>query len=311
MEQAGTIAGRMAKDISQQESEKRSPKPTSPTPSLPKSDGRPAHQWESCNSIKRVLSREAEAEGGQMVVASVCPQCGGIGWVRSTAGPHEPEFGKLSQCPTCSEPARKRYLASMCGLEGRMMDLRFADWGRGNWTDIDQTEQERRAEQRRVAWKAIKDALEKRSGIHTFYGDFGSGKTHALAIIVNECRDKLIESYYAPLASVLDHLRSLYGQKRDTSEYWQRLLDVPVLALDEVTRFNATDWAMDKLFVLADTRYRRRTSHLTIFGTNDDPRKATPPGESIGYLVSRMREGVLVELRGDMRPAVKGAWWNE
>jgi DNA replication protein DnaC len=200
----------------------------------------------------------------------------------------------------------------MCGLEGKMLDLRFTDWDRGNWTGIDPSEQERRIEQRRVAWRAIKDALDKRAGIYTFYGDFGSGKTHALAVIVNECRDKLIESYYAPLASVLDHLRSLYGQKRDTSEYWQRLLDVPVLALDEVTRYNATDWAEDKLYVLADTRYRRRTSHLTLFATNDDPHKVQPPGEGIGYLASRMRESrAIVELRGDMRPAVRGAWWNE
>jgi len=263
------------------------------------------------NSIKRVLSREVEAVGGQRVVESVCPACGDLGWVRSDASPGEDGFGKFSQCPTCSEPARKRWLASMCGLDGKTMDLRLADWNGGNWPDVDGAEKEERIQQRRVAWKAIKDALDKRSGIHTFYGDFGSGKTHALAVIVNECREKLIESYYVPMASVLDHLRSLYGKKRDTSEYWQRLLDVPVLALDEVTRFNATDWAQDKLFVLADTRYRRRTSHLTIFGTNDDPRKGLPPGECVGYLVSRMREGVLVELRGDMRPAVKGAWWNE
>ena len=311
MEQAGTIAERMAKDISQQESETPSPQPTSPMPSLPTSDGRGPRQWEAYWGIKRVLSREVEAEGGQKVVASVCPACGGIGWVRYDAQSGDAEFGKLTQCPTCSAPARKRWMASMCGLEGRMMDLRFTDWSAGNWTDVDDAEKERRTEQRRVAWKAIKNALDKRTGIHTFYGDFGSGKTHALAVIVNECRDKLIESYYAPLASVLDHLRSLYGQKQDTSEYWQRLLDVPVLALDEVTRFNATNWAEDKLYVLVDTRYRRRTSHLTIFGTNDDPRKATPPGESIGHLMSRMREGVLVELRGDMRTAAKEQWWNE
>ena len=246
-----------------------------------------------------------------MVLEPVCPVCGGIGYVRSDASPGEQGFGTMSQCPTCSEPARKKWLAKMCGLEGRMLDLRFTDWSAGDWTDVDPSEREERTQQRRVAWKAIKNALDKRSGIYTFYGDFGSGKTHALAVIVNECRDKLIESYYVPMASVLDHLRSLYGQKRDTSEYWQRLLDVPVLALDEVTRFNPTNWAEDKLFVLADLRYRRRTSHLTIFGTNDDPRKGAQPGESIGHLVSRMREGVLVELRGDMRPAVKGAWWNE
>ena len=72
--------------------------------------------------------------------------------------------------------------------------------------------------------------------------------------------------------------------------------------------FYATEWACEKLFLLVDTRYQRQDSHLTLFATNDDPRKELPPAEAIGYLFSRMREGDLIELRGDMRPALHKRW---
>lgn len=135
-----------------------------------------------------------------------------------------------------------------------------------------------------------------------------SGKSTALAIICNEIREQMIDTLYAPLSKVLDHLRSLIGQNADSSPYWERLLNVPVLALDEVTRFNATNWAEEKVFLLVDTRYQRRDTHLTIFATNDDPKKELPHNEAMGYLLSRMREGDMLELRGDMRPGVQQKW---
>ncbi len=123
--------------------------------------------------------------------------------------------------------------------------------------------------------------------------------------MVNELRQQLVEGYYAPFALIVDHLRNLFATGQDSSTYWQRLLNIPVLALDEVSRFDeGRAWIRDRLFVLADTRYRMRRSHLTLFATNDNPRAALPTSDAIGYLFSRMREGRLFELRGDLRSAV-------
>jgi DNA replication protein DnaC len=162
--------------------------------------------------------------------------------------------------------------------------------------------------QRKRARVAMVQAIEKRAGLLTFWGDFGSGKTLAMQVVVNELREEHgIEGYYAPLAAILSHLRSLYNANADTSDYWQRLLGIPVLALDEVTRFRTdSQWQQEQLFVLVDTRYRRRDTHLTLFATNDDPRLSLPPEEAIGYLLSRMREGTLCELRGDVRAVAGG-----
>ena len=147
----------------------------------------------------------------------------------------------------------------------------------------------------------MKLAIQYRQGFYTFWGDFGAGKSLALQIVINELRGVNVQGVYEPMARILEHLRSLYGRHETTSNYWEQLLAVPALAIDEVTRINATDWAREKLFELVDTRYRRRHDRLTLFATNDDPNVSLPPEEALGYLYSRMREGKLVELRGDVR----------
>ena len=239
---------------------------------------------------------------------SVCPVCGGARVLLRRVSRELDEgvyaLGARAKdvtvpCPVCGADAQKGWIARHCGLEPLERTRKLHHWR------VPGFENKAWQGQRVMAKDAIIRALEGRTGLWTFWGDFGSGKTLALQIIVNELRElNTVEGYYAPFAGVLEHLRNLYNAKAETSSYWQRLLDIPVLALDEVTRFKATEWAQQQLFVLVDTRYRRRHSHLTIFATNDDPRQALPPEEDIGYLFSRMREGVLVELRGDVREAV-------
>lgn len=229
-------------------------------------------------------------------VNNTCPGCGGLGFVRCGREAEDPEFGKAQKCPICSEGQRRQWLQTNCGLNDSELLHRLDDWQPGTFADKPECRQ-----QRIKALQVMRGMLERRTGLFTFHGDFGGGKSFALQVMVNEFRERLIESYYVTFAGVLDHLRSLYSQRQETSTYWQRLLDVPVLAIDEATRFDDKGWAQEKLFLLVDTRYRRRKSHLTLFGTNDDPGQMLPPGDNIGYVFSRMREGVILELRGDMR----------
>ena len=229
---------------------------------------------------------------------NLCPGCKGLEVVKDAD-----RGGEMAPCPICGTSARAEWFARNCGLEGKMLDLRVKDWGVGKWLDG------ARIKQREEAGTAIEYFISHPTGFVTFHGDFGSGKSTAMSIICNELREQMIETLYAPLSKILDYLRNQIGAREDSGPYWNRMLNVPVLALDEVTRYNATDWAQDKLFLLVDTRYRRKDTHLTLFATNDDPRKELPPAEAIGYLFSRLREGDLLELRGDMRPAVVQKKW--
>jgi len=207
----------------------------------------------------------------------------------------------LMRCPTCGTEGQRAWIRRRCGLEPAEQGRKLHDWRTPAMGAAQQ-------QQRVVARRAMEAAIERHTGLTTFWGDFGSGKTLAMQIVVNELRElRTMDGYYAPFAAVLNHLRLLYNQRTGSSEFWQRLLDVPVLAVDEVTRFRAdSEWQQEQLFVLVDTRYRRRHSHLTLFATNDDPRQALPPGEALGYLYSRMREGELIHLEGDVRQAVGG-----
>jgi len=161
-------------------------------------------------------------------------------------------------------------------------------------------------DQRRAVLTAIEGMVDSPRGLHTLWGDFGSGKTFALQIAVNELRElRQVEGYYAPFSVILDHLRNLWANGQDSSSFWERLLNVPVLALDEVTRFDdSKQWAQEKLFNLVDTRYRRRGTHLTVFATNDNPNTVLSTDDPVGYLFSRMREGAMYLLEGDLRQAM-------
>ena len=246
------------------------------------------------NSIKNTLN--AEAERLNRPVENVCPSCGGAGYLRYDVPVDHPKFGQIERCEVCSLPARKAYFAKHCGLEGRELGRTFACWRVGDWAD------EGKRQERIQAKQLMYDAVKKRVGFYTFYGEFGSGKSLALQIICNELRDRLVDTYYTPFVGILDHLRGLYALNKNSSEYWDRLIDIPVLAIDEVTRFDdSKSFARERLFSLIDTRYRRTTSHLTLFSTNDDPTLELPPTDDIGYLFSRMREGEIIRLSGDFR----------
>ena len=249
-------------------------------------------------TARRMAAYHAEMAGKPM--PALCPECGGTGYVKvmADANPGDPLFGKSVHCQICNRDRRARWLADNCGLECGEMDKAYSSQYRlGDWL----TDSELYEQQRVAASAALLEMRQRRVGMYTFFGDYGSGKSFALQIAVNEARADMVESFYAPFSLILSHLRQLVAQKSDSSNFLQRLFDIPVLAIDEVTRFNDTGWAMEQLFVLADTRYRRRNSHLTLFATNDDPRILLDTSESIGYLYSRIRQGKLLELRGDMR----------
>lgn len=193
-------------------------------------------------------------------------------------------------------------LAQRSNLEKRERDLMLTDWKVPSIPDHPGW-----MAQRRTARQRIEGAIEAQAGLFTFWGDFGAGKTMAAQVVVNELRQRhAVKGAFTTFAGILEHLRAMYGRNEDSSLYWEQLLDVPVLVVDEVTRFNeASEWQCEKLFALVNTRYRRKDTHLTLFTTNENPNQALPPEEGIGYLFSRMREGKIVELRGDVRAAMR------
>jgi DNA replication protein DnaC len=80
----------------------------------------------------------------------------------------------------------------------------------------------------------------------------------------------------------------------------QRYQNFPLLALDEVDRFNKTNWAMEELFQLID--HRLNNSRCTTFIVTNTKITDFPP--DFGYMVSRLNEGLILDMGGpDVRPA--------
>lgn len=207
-------------------------------------------------------------------------------------------FGQLDRCPDCGQGRKIEAVTKRCGLTRPELELRLTDWKPGPWQDL--------RRQRADALVTMVEVVEGRHGLVTFWGDYGAGKTMALQIVTNELRLRGVDCHYAPFSVLAGALRQTMfnsDTRGATERYWDWLVGIDALAIDEVTRFNPTGWARERLWMLADTRYRRRGEVLTVMATNEDPTVPLPVGEAVGYLYSRMRQGALVELRGDMRTA--------
>jgi DNA replication protein DnaC len=145
------------------------------------------------------------------------------------------------------------------------------------------------------------------NGFTTLWGGVGTGKSHLLISAINGFLGMNIRGIYAVMPEWIAHLKSLYDEPdgfRLTNSETQRLMDIPVLAIDELDpdKLNFTPWVKELVFRLIDHRYRNMRQVLTILGTNVQP-KDYP--EELGYLGSRMTEGMIVHVPApDMRPVV-------
>src|SRR5688572_21725147 len=73
-------------------------------------------------SAKRVATYQAELS--QQPVVSLCPECGGTGYIKLGDFPvSHPDFGKIQHCPTCNLEHRAKWLAKHCGLDPFEQDL--------------------------------------------------------------------------------------------------------------------------------------------------------------------------------------------
>lgn len=224
-----------------------------------------------------------------LVVGYECFVCKDLGWVCRDVKANHPEFGKAfrCECKTNDDLAhRQRYLLNIDGLtpDDRLRRLEKFKIAPGN----------------RKAYYTIVDAIIKRRGFITLEGAWGLGKTELLMCAVNAARNAGIPAVYTTTAALLDYLRSAYrpGVELDADQRWELLISTEVLAVDELEKFNATEWALERFSRLVDERWRRMGRLLTLFATN------TVISALPGDIQSRMEDGraEIIKLTGaDMR----------
>lgn len=106
------------------------------------------------------------------------------------------------------------------------------------------------------------EMLAKSQGL-LFFGSVGTGKTYAAACIANYLLEKSVPVVMTSMIKLLDSMQSF---SCDDNELIGKLNRAQLLILDDLGTERGTDYALEKVFHVIDSRYRSKKP--TIFTTN-------------------------------------------
>jgi DNA replication protein DnaC len=203
----------------------------------------------------------------------VCPLCDGARFVRVTADPDHPDFGRAVPCDCVTREGeherRDRLLRySRLGALARFTFDTLLPAGRSTRRDA----QARYA----LAVDAARRYADAPEGWLVLTGVPGCGKTHLAAAIANRAIERGTPALFLSVADLLDHLRSSYSE--DAEVPYERLLDqvrnAPLAIFDDLDAYAATPWAREKFFQVVS--YRFHAALPTVFTCDRPPEEIDP-----------------------------------
>ncbi len=107
------------------------------------------------------------------------------------------------------------------------------------------------------AFRLAHDFAKSPDGWLVFQGDYGCGKTHLAAAIVNYCYQVKKPALFIVVPDFLDHLRSTFSPESKISydQLFERVKSAPLLVLDDFGEQTTTPWAQEKLYQVINHRY--------------------------------------------------------
>lgn len=148
---------------------------------------------------------------------------------------------------------------------------------------------------------AVEDFIAHPIGWLTFAGNYGVGKTMLMYAALNHLADLGVYGCYITAPDLIDVLRNLIHNGGDPDERLQRLIAAPLLAVDELDKYDATEFAQKTIFRLFHARYQSWQTTGTMLSYNLDRQRRLPP-----FLLSRMRDSRFQEIvmdGADVRPS--------
>lgn len=154
-----------------------------------------------------------------------------------------------------------------------------------------------------VEW--AKYVIENPSQGLMFYGVPGCGKTHLAAIIAQEHIKRGRSVIFSDVPNLLDTLKATFDRNNDESGEKQANLDtlmkdlikVDVLVLDDIGTEKATEWAMERLYIIVNDRYNAKrpiiaTSNFNAEGLENKYQDIK--GKRIVSRISEMCKAILI-----------------
>ena len=151
------------------------------------------------------------------------------------------------------ELRRAKEMKAVAELKKRsLMDERMTD---ATFENFQQTKQNARQLRlcRRYA-EHFGEMLEKNQGL-LFYGGVGTGKTYSAACIANYL---LCRRWSVVMTSFVKLLNSMQTFREDDSVMLNRLNRAKLLIIDDLGAERGTDFALEKVYDIIDSRYRAR-----------------------------------------------------
>ncbi len=193
----------------------------------------------------------------------ICPVCKGAGFVHPALDSGQVDFSRVVPCQCSKGELRKKkteYLEKYSNL-GSLSQLTF-----DNLSPEGKVASAISQEHFAQVYQAAKAFADNPEGWLVFLGPSGSGKTHLACAIANHRLSLGEPVFYIGAADLLDHLRSAFSPTSDTTydELFERVKNVPLLVLDDLTLGSATTWAKEKLEQLLQHRFNTRLATVII-----------------------------------------------
>ena len=155
------------------------------------------------------------------------------------------------------------------------------------------------------AYRLALDFAKSPEGWLLFMGQYGCGKTHLSAAIVNYRYQNKQPALFVVVPEFLDHLRSTFNPESKVSydHLFEKVKTAPLLVLDDLGEQSTTHWAREKLYQVLNYRYNAQLATVITTSYSLDEIDGAISSRLIDPKISVPFRIMAPDHRGDLRPS--------